>query len=65
MSGVVIKFAQRNSHLAGKIDQRDGKRAQRNHEEDGDPALVLELKERSYKRYDNKKRDRNSLYKIK
>src|SRR6266446_3444127 len=59
-SGVMIELAQRDSHLAGKIDQRDGESAQRNHEEDGDPALMLELKERGYKRYDNKKCHRNT-----
>ena len=45
-SGVMIELAQRNPDLAGKIDQRDGERAERNHEENSDPALMLELKER-------------------
>jgi hypothetical protein len=43
---MVIIFTQRNPDLAGKIDQRDGERAERNHEEDSDPALMRELKER-------------------
>src|SRR3954470_25011812 len=35
-SAVVIIFAQRNPNFTGKIYQRDGERAERNHEEDGD-----------------------------
>ena len=50
----MIEFAQRDSHLAGKIDQRDGESAQRNQEKDGHPALMLELKERGYKCHDNR-----------
>ena len=40
-SGVMIELAQRNPDLAGKIDQRDGERAERNHEEDRNPAFML------------------------
>jgi hypothetical protein len=52
-SGIVVKFAQRNSHLPGKIDQRYAKGAKGHYEEDGNPALVLDLKERAYKGNDH------------
>src|SRR6266480_922806 len=46
-SGVVIKLAQRNPDLAGKIDQRDRECAKGNHEQEGNPALVPNLEKRA------------------
>jgi hypothetical protein len=49
----MIELAQCDPDLPGKIDQRYGEGAQGNHEEDGNPALVLNLKERADERNDH------------
>ena len=59
-SAVVIAVAQRNPDFTGKTDQGDGERAKRNHEEDGDYAFVLYLKERRYNSDDHEKRHRDT-----
>jgi hypothetical protein len=56
----MIELAQCDSHLAGKINKRCSERTKGNHEQDGHPALVLNLKKRACKRDDDKNRYRNS-----
>jgi hypothetical protein len=56
----MIKFTERDPHLPGKIDERYGEGGQRNHEKDGDAALVLNLKEGARERDDYHNRDRDA-----
>jgi hypothetical protein len=42
-SGVMVEFAERDSHLPGKIEKRYREGTEGNHEQDGHPALMLNL----------------------
>jgi hypothetical protein len=58
-SGVVVELAQRNSYLTGKINERYNESPKGSHEENGNPALVLNCKEGARKCDDHKYRHRN------
>jgi hypothetical protein len=59
-SGVMIELAQCDSHLPGKINKRYREGTEGNHEQDGHPALVLNLEHRACKCDDHKERHRNT-----
>src|SRR5439155_12992031 len=57
---VMIELAQCDSHLAGKINQRCSEGTKGDHEQDGHPALMLNLEQRTCKRDDDNERYRDT-----
>jgi hypothetical protein len=50
---VVIQLVQRNSHLSGKLNKRNGESHQRDNKENGNAKLMSNLQERACKRHDH------------
>src|SRR4029079_8580458 len=60
LSGVMVEFAERNSDLTGKIDQRYREGTEGNHEQAGHPEFMPNLEQRTCKGKDDKHRYRNT-----
>ena len=52
----MVEFAKRDSHLPGKINEGYREGTEGNHEQDGYPALMLNLEQRTRKGDDDKAR---------
>jgi hypothetical protein len=61
MSGVMIELVQCDSNLPGKINKRCSEGAKGGHQQDGHPALVLNLEQSSRKLDDYKERQGRGL----
>jgi hypothetical protein len=57
---MMIEFAHSNSYLPGKIDERDCECAKGDHEQESNPALVLNFEECASESHDHENRHRDT-----